>query len=285
MPCQPLRTGLVTVSTAPSTGPTTVAATSRTSRTTGASMASRTSSVVVTMVLGRPVMRSRPRISACSSSSRGQAEASAILTSSAVRWPTARPYSFLKKFDDGGVVLGPRHADRRAGDDAPERDHRHLARAAADVDDHVACRLLHREPRTDGGGHGLLDDVCRLAGPGVLGRLLHRPLLDAGDARGNADDHPRLAPPPVVRLADEVAEHLLADLEVRDDTVLERPDRLDVAGRAPDHALGLDADRDGSPVAHVDGNDRGFVEHDALATPVDHGVGRAEIDRHVPARP
>src|SRR5690606_15285458 len=38
---------------------------------TGSSMASRTSSVVVTMVLGRPVMRSRPRISAWSSSTSG----------------------------------------------------------------------------------------------------------------------------------------------------------------------------------------------------------------------
>jgi hypothetical protein len=60
-------------------------------------MASRTSSVVVTIVLGSPVMRSRPRISACSSSSSGHAEPRAIFTSSAVRWPMARPYSFFTK--------------------------------------------------------------------------------------------------------------------------------------------------------------------------------------------
>ena len=58
-------------------------------------MASRISSVVVTMVLGRPVTRSRPRISACSSSWRRHAEPRAIFTSSAVRSPSARLYSFL----------------------------------------------------------------------------------------------------------------------------------------------------------------------------------------------
>ena len=62
---------------------------------TGSSMASRISSVEVTIVLGRPVTRSRPRISAWSSSSSGQAEPRAILTSSAVRSPRARLYSFL----------------------------------------------------------------------------------------------------------------------------------------------------------------------------------------------
>ena len=64
---------------------------------TGSSIASRISSVEVTMVLGSPVTRSRPRISACSSCSSGQAEPSAIFTSSAVRSPSARLYSFLMK--------------------------------------------------------------------------------------------------------------------------------------------------------------------------------------------
>ena len=62
---------------------------------TGSSIASRISSVVVTIVFGSPVMRSRPRISACSSSCSGHAEPSAIFTSSAVRSPRARLYSFL----------------------------------------------------------------------------------------------------------------------------------------------------------------------------------------------
>jgi hypothetical protein len=52
-----------------------------------------------------------------------------------------------------------------AGDDAAERDDRDLGRAAADVDDHVAARLVHRQVGADRCGHRLLDDVHGLAAP------------------------------------------------------------------------------------------------------------------------
>ena len=68
-----------------------------------------------------------------------------------------------------------------------------------------------------------------------------------------------------VHLLDEVAQHLLADLEVGDHAVLQGPDRLDVVGRATHHPLGLDADRDGAAVVDVDRDDRRLVEHDALS--------------------
>ena len=139
-------------------------------------------------------------------------------------------------------------------------------------------------PGADGRGHGLLDDVGRLAGAGVLGRLLHGPLLDPGDARRHADDHAGLHPPAAVHLVDEVAQHLLADLEVGDDAVLQRPDGLDVRRRAADHALGLEADGERAAVAHVDGHDRRLVEHDAVAAHVDQRVGGTEVDRHVAAQ-
>ena len=57
------------------------------------SMASRTSSGERITVLGRPLMRSRPRTSALYSSSVGHAEPMVILISSAVRSPMAMPYS------------------------------------------------------------------------------------------------------------------------------------------------------------------------------------------------
>ena len=74
-----------------------------------------------------------------------------------------------------------------------------------------------------------------------------------------------LAQRPLVHLLDEVAQHLLADLEVGDDAVLQRPDGLDVRRRAADHALGLGADGERAAVAGVDGDDRRLVEHDAAA--------------------
>ena len=156
---------------------------------TGSSMASRISSVDVTIVLGRPVTRSRPRISACSSSSSGQAEPRSILTSSARALAEGEAVLLLDELDDRVVELVAADADRLAGDDAAERDDGDLGGAAADVDDHVAGRLLHRQTGTDGRRHRLLDDVGRLAGAGVLGGLLHGALLDAGDAGRHADDH------------------------------------------------------------------------------------------------
>ena len=56
-------------------------------------MAMRTSAGESTTVFGSPVMRSRPRTSAWTSSGVGSADPMAILISSAVRSPTAMPYS------------------------------------------------------------------------------------------------------------------------------------------------------------------------------------------------
>ena len=179
------------------------------------------------------------------------------------------------------LVAGDPH--RLRGDDAAERDHGDLGGAAADVDDHVARRLVDRQVGADRRGHRLLDDVHRLAGAGVLGGVLHGALLDAGDARRHADDHARLVPLAGVHPLDEVAEHLLADLEVGDDAVLQGPDGLDVVGRAAHHPLGLEADGDGLAVVDVDRHDRRLVEDDALATDVDQRVGGAEVDREVAA--
>jgi hypothetical protein len=60
---------------------------------TGSSMARRTSSGERMIVLGRPLMRSRPRTSALISSRTADADPMAILMSSAVRSPMAMPYS------------------------------------------------------------------------------------------------------------------------------------------------------------------------------------------------
>ena len=99
----------------------------------------------------------------------------------------------------------------------------------------------------------------------------------------HADHHARLRPLARVHALDEVAEHLLADVEVGDHAVLQRTDRLDVLGRAPDHLLRFDADRERTTVARVDRDDRRLVEHDAAPAHVDERVRGAEVDRHVAA--
>ena len=133
----------------------------------------------------------------------------------------------------------------------------------------------------DGGGHGLVHQVD-LGGLGLERRVLDRALLDLGHLGGDADDdarpHQGVA---VVGLADEVAEHLLGDLEVRDHPVLHGTDGHDVAGGAPQHLLGVLAHRLHLSRDLVDGHDGGLGDHDALALGVDEGVGGAEVDGEV----
>ena len=140
----------------------------------------------------------------------------------------------LDVVDDRLVELVAADPDRLRDDDAAERDHRNLARAAADVHDHVAGGLAHRQAGADRGRHRLLDQVG-LAGARRQAGLLDGALLDPGHARGHADHHARVRPAVLVHLLDEVAEHLLGHVEVGDHAVLERADRLDRAracGRA-----------------------------------------------------
>ena len=85
----------------------------------------------------------------------------------------------------------------------------------------------------------------------------------------------------LVHLLDEVAEHLLGDVEVGDDAVLQRADGGDRAGRAAEHALGLDADGVDLARALVDRDDRRLGEDDAAAADVDERIGGAQVHGHV----
>ncbi len=106
-------------------------------------------------------------------------------------------------------------------------------------------------------------------------------LLDSGDPRRDADDHPGLCEPALVDPLDEVAEHLLADLEVRDHPVFERTYRLDVARRPADHPLRLCTDCERPAVFDVHGHDGRLVQDDPASTHVDEGVRGAEVDGHI----
>src|SRR6185312_5109162 len=189
---------------------------------------------------------------------------------------------FLGVVDDRLVHLVPADADRLRDDDPAERDHGDLGGAAADVDDHRAGRLAHRQPGADRRGHRLLDQVGG-AGSGRQARLLDGALLDAGHARGHAHDDARVGPAVLVDLLDEVAEHLLGHVEVGDHAVLQRPNRLNRPGCAAEHALGLDPDSVNFAGARVDRDDARLGQNDAAAAHVDERVGGAEVDRHVAA--
>src|SRR4051795_12612200 len=87
----------------------------------------------------------------------------------------------------------------------------------------------------------------------------------------------------LVDLLNEVAKHLLGDVEVGDHAVLEWADRGDRPGRAAEHALGLDADGVDLAGALVDRDHARLGEDDSTAPNVDESVGRAKVDGHVAA--
>ena len=72
-------------------------------------------------------------------------------------------------------------AQRARDDDAAERDHRHLARAAADVDDHAPDRLGDRRSPAPIAAASDSSIRCTSRAPRRQRRLLDRPALDLGD--------------------------------------------------------------------------------------------------------
>ena len=88
-----------------------------------------------------------------------------------------------------------------------------------------------------------------------------------------------------MHLANEVLEHLFGNGEVGDDAIFQWADSLDVAGRAAEHALGLDADCGdllGTAVlAAPDGHHRRLVQHDAAAADENQGIGGSEVYREI----
>jgi hypothetical protein len=130
-------------------------------------------------------------------------------------------------------------------------------------------------------GDRLLDQFD-LARPGGHRRLHHRAGLHLGDARGSAHDQAGAGAAGGQHAPDEVAQHLLGDLEVRDHAVLQRPLCRDAGRCASEHALGLAPDR--VDLARlVDGDHGRFVHEDPLPVHEHQGVRGAEVDGQVPS--
>ena len=162
-----------------------------------------------------------------------------------------------------------------------KRNDRDVRGAAADVHHHVARGLGNGKPRADGRHHGLFDEI-HFAGLGAIGGVLDRALFNLRDFRGHADHDPRMHQHlAVVRLLDEVVQHFFRDFEVGDHAVLHRLDGHDVAGRAPQHILGLFAYGLHFASIFVDGYNGWLIHDDALACRVNQSVGGAQIDGEI----
>jgi hypothetical protein len=126
-----------------------------------------------------------------------------------------------------------------------------------------------------------LDLLVIGSGPGGQRRLLDGALLDLGDAARSAHDQARMRDATVDHLSDEVAQHLLGDLEVGDDAVAQRSRGRDRRRRASDHPLGLVADRVNLAGGQVRRDDRRLGDDDPPPAHVHERVGGSEVDRHV----
>ena len=96
--------------------------------------------------------------------------------------------------------------------------------------------------------------------------------FDFGDAGGHGDDDARIGAAALVHLADEMAQHGLGDFEVCDDSILERADGHNVAGRAAEHAFGVIAHGEHLVGAGPHRDDRRLAQDDAVVLDVDQGV-------------
>jgi hypothetical protein len=81
-----------------------------------------------------------------------------------------------------------------------------------------------------------------------------------------------------MRLANEVFEHLLGDLEIRYDAVFHRSDCLNVARRFAQHLFGLRANGFNSIGDSIHRDDRGLDNGNASAADIDQGVCCAKVN-------
>ena len=78
-------------------------------------------------------------------------------------------------------------------------------------------------------------------------------------------------------------DHLFRDFEIGDHAIAHRADRLDIAGGAAQHHLGVIADRANlllAALAHHR-NDGWFIEHDAATLDINERIRRSKVDGHI----
>ena len=80
---------------------------------------------------------------------------------------------------------------------------------------------------------------------------------------------------------DKLLEHALGHLVVGDDALAQGADGNDVAGGTAEHGLRLSADLQELAGILVDGDDRGLVEHDALALYINQDRGGTQVDADI----
>ena len=237
------------------------------------------------IVFGRPVTMSRPRISVVDllGQRRGRADLELDLLGGLLR-RSASLCSCLQWLTIASSSSSPPTRIDSRDDDPAERDHRHLAGAAADVEDHAAGRLGDRQARR----RSPPPSAPRSGRPG--GRPAERQA--SSTARFSTPVTPEGTQTTTRGWAkrfwwtalDEVPQHLLGDVEVGDHTILQRPDGADRARACgPSIRFASTPTAWTSPVRASTATTEG--SESTMPTPayVDERVRGPEVHRHVAA--
>ncbi len=139
---------------------------------------------------------------------------------------------------------------------------------------------MHGQSHADGRSHRLFDEIY-LSCAGMGGAVFDGPFFHFRDARRHGYHYPRSDQFAVLHPLDEVPEHRLGNLEVRDDAVLHRADGHDVARGASQHPLGFFAYGQDVGGAGLNGHDGRLPEHDAFIPHVNERVGGAQVNSNV----
>ena len=110
---------------------------------------------------------------------------------------------------------------------------------------------------------------------------MHGLPLDFRDTAGNAENDLREWKPAAAALANEVPQHLLGRLKVRNHPVPEWTDRPDRGRRPADHPARVGSDGLHLAAQLIDSDDGGLEDDDPLAANEDERVRGAEIDREL----
>ena len=173
----------------------------------------------------------------------------------------------------------PGDPDRFGKDDAVERDHRDLGRAAADVHDHVGGRLVDRQPDPDRGRHRL-GTVITLRAPAWVAESITARFSTAVIPEGMAMTT-RGGARALAGLLDEVPEHRLGDVESAMTPSFIGRIAVMLPGVRPSIRFAS------TPMARtfagrgVERHDRGLPQDDPLVLDVDERVGGAQVDADV----
>ena len=162
-----------------------------------------------------------------------------------------------------------------------QRNDRDFRRAAADIDNHAARRIADRQLHADRARQRLWNKA-HFARPRLFRTVLHGTHFHFVDSVWHSYDNARLHHFVVATaLVDEIAQHFIRNFRVRNDTVLHRTNRQNIARITTEHVLRTLSYCDDFVRVLVQGDDRRFFHDNPTTCDVHQRVHRPKINADV----